>query len=85
MSIIIRQFPETLCEKCSEGQVTSFKDGTSFTICHEGVNPIQVRKPVSSCSRYTPKGQMTPYQAKEFGWVLEIKKSGQVGFKPPEK
>jgi hypothetical protein len=41
--------------------------------------------PVVECSDYCAKGGMTEYEAKEIGWVLEVKGDKVIGFKRPKQ
>lgn len=40
---------------------------------------------VVECSRYSQRGEMDEYQARDIGWVLEVQGGKTLGFKPPKK
>ena len=85
MRLKIVEFPKTLCESCTEGQVTDFADGTRKVWCDNGMAPHLIDRPVQRCSGYSQKGKMTEYQAREIGWVLESRKSVGFQWTPPKK
>jgi hypothetical protein len=75
--------PPTLCGRCENGQVMRSEFGHEETWCFNSHPARTIRFPVTSCNEYRREGEMTEYDAKQIGWVLEVKAGKVIGFKPP--
>jgi hypothetical protein len=84
MKVQIRDDRWTLCQSCKESQIIVDHMGRSRVICHEGMQPREMRMPVARCSRYSQEGRMADWEAEKIGWVLEVKKGVIIGFRKPE-
>lgn len=71
-SSIIMEGPQQGQEKVYCGRVNDF--GTT-----------EIKFPVVKCNRYTSMNEMSDWEAKQIGWVIEVKAGKFIGFKPPKK
>lgn len=85
MPITIKDSHWTLCQSCKEAQVTTDVRGHTRIWCKNQMQPIEITAPVAACNDHRAIGQMTEYDAKEIGWVLETRKNGAIGFRAPKK
>lgn len=70
------------CVTCDHGRVTIFENGIE-SWC--GINPgRQVTQLVASCSAYEFRYADAPHSMIIKAWRIEIKKGGEIGFKPPK-
>ena len=73
-----------LCGTCKNSQITEFDNGKSVVYCHELPNGHDVLKSkVNKCSMYSRVGSMTLHRMENIAYVIETKKGGEIGFKPP--
>lgn len=73
-----------LCDSCERSQIMKgCQQGQEIVWCHSLDKYLPF--PISDCTSYSRKGEMSEYEAKEIGWVLESKAGKVVGFKPPKK
>jgi len=76
-----------LCDSCYYSQIIKgHQQGQELVFCDKsGMNKLPLPFPVVECNAYSKKGEMSEYEAKEIGWVLEVTKGVALGFKPPKK
>ena len=76
-----------LCDSCDYGHVIKGpQQGQEKVYCtNRGLERLHVPFPVVECSDFCKKNQMTEYEAKQIGWVLEVSGGKTLGFKPPKK
>jgi hypothetical protein len=75
-----------LCDGCRYGQITKGPgQGDEIVICRRNDPSRLMNFPVVECSGYSKLGEMDEWDAKQIGWVLEVKKGVVIGFKPPKK
>ena len=74
-----------LCKQCSSSHIRTDFQNVTAVWCSIGSNLIPIEKAVIECSGYEEKGTMTEWEAKQIGWVLELKGDRVIGFKAPKK
>ena len=76
-----------LCDTCLHSNIMKGpQQGQEVVICGAiGTIPIRIDFPVVVCKDYEQIGQLTEWEAKRIGWVLEVKGGKVLGFKPPKK
>lgn len=74
-----------LCDTCQHSVIVKGpQQGQEIVVCSfESLGRLPF--PVVECSMYSMKGAMSEWDAKQIGWVLEVKAGKVVGFKPPKK
>lgn len=73
-----------LCGTCQNAHITHDFDGKEVVMCH-AIRAYTVTRPVAECSDHLSKNQMTDWEAKQIGWILESKNGRVIGFKAPSK
>ena len=77
-----------LCDNCNYSHIIKGpQQGQGKVYCSSGgaMEKLFLPFPVTECNEYSKKGEMSEYEAKEIGRVLEVKKGVTLGFKPPKK
>ena len=74
-----------LCTRCVHVQIVQDGRGTRKFCGELHTSRNEIYGPVTKCSIRMLRGEMDEYEAKQLGWVLEVKKGEVIGFVPPKK
>lgn len=75
-----------LCDMCRYARILKGpQQGHERVLCTAGVDSVELTFPVVQCNTYCEIGAMSDWEAKQIGWVLEVKAGRVMGFKPPER
>lgn len=75
-----------LCDTCVHSRIIKGPQQYQEEVhCHEGGHPSRIIFPVVECNMYKRMGELDEWDAKQIGWVLEVKAGKVLGFKPPSK
>ena len=84
MSVRVREEVTSLCDSCTRSRITVDRLSRRTVLCQVMGYPVRVEADIVRCNEHNPIGQMDEYDAKKIGWVLEVKGTRVVGFKPPK-
>jgi hypothetical protein len=73
-----------LCRTCSNAHIMTDTRGDQTVYCNGlpgGV--LQIHRVIAECNGYRKMGEMSEWEAKQQGWILEVKGTRVIGFKPP--
>ena len=74
-----------LCGTCEESQIMRDETGKEHAFCgqhHSGQFPIP--GVITECNKYKKLNQMTEWEAKQIGWIIEIHPGRAAGFGMPK-
>ncbi len=75
-----------LCGSCREAHIMTDANGYQEVHCTAMPNAtLLVKRVIAECSNHRGINHMTEWEAKQQGWILEVKGSRVVGFKAPDK
>lgn len=76
-----------LCDTCQNSTIIKGpQQGQEAVLCSSMPSLYgHIPFPIVECSGYLAKGEMQEWEAKQIGWVLEVKAGKVMGFKPPTK
>lgn len=83
----VKDHQKTLCESCHDSHVVVDTRGDRIIFCRAYGEMVEINRAIVECNRYERRGQMSEYEAKQVGWVLDLKslQRGAAGFKPPKR
>lgn len=75
-----------LCDSCRYAQIVKgSQQGQEIVYCNDSGNEKIMPFKIVQCNSYVDKKGMTKHEAKDIGWVIEIKNGKYLGFKPPKE
>lgn len=75
-----------ICGTCMSAQIIVDDSGHETVFCHQFMDkPFSVPRPVLTCSRHISRTDMTLHEAKDLGWVLNVRGGRVIGFEPPTR
>ena len=75
-----------LCGSCKDAHITVDEQGNEAAFCCSMPHQlIRVNRVITECSGYRGANHMSEWDAKQIGWVLEVKGERIIGFKAPSK
>ena len=75
------------CGSCRYAHIMTDMNGKQEVLCEEtrAIGALHIVRPLSECNQYKSLTDLTEWEAKQTGWVLEVKGARIIGFKPPDK
>ncbi len=73
-----------ICRSCKHAHIMSDERGRQEVYCNAMTGePIEIRRVIVECNQYQKFNDMTEWEAKQQGWVLEVKGARVIGFRKP--
>lgn len=79
----------SLCHSCQHAKITKDDSGNEKRQClvfrYASGRSIDIKENIKECNTYLDKQEVPLYKLEEIAYVMEVKKGGVVGFRPPDK
>lgn len=71
-------------ECCAPQDLKAVEGGHTRIWCKNNMQLLEIHSAIAACNDHRTIGQMSEYDAKEIGWILETRKGGTIGFRAPK-
>jgi len=73
-----------LCTGCKNAHIRTDETGPTLVLCQALYPPLQIQKPVTTCSEFKHRDSLNLDEMREIAWTVRIKGKSFIGFETPE-